>query len=432
MFLDRRKKPVYIGKAAHLKKRLNSYWRKNVSAKVSQLLGEAVRVKWVIAESEIDALLKEAELIKQYRPKYNIMMRDDKGYFYVGFTKDTFPRIFMTHQPNKLSIINYKFIGPFTSGGALKIVLRLLRRLFPHCTCEKPHKRPCLSSQIGRCPGYCCLRKRGQAQTNKSQTDAEKKYKKSIKSIIAVLTGKKKGLFKKLKKEMGQAVKLREFERAAVLRDQMLGVKNIFSHPLRSVLRAPRSPWPKIEKIIQAVAGAKKKISRVEGYDISNISGTAATGSMVVFIYGIPEKSEYRKFKIKTVHQISDVAMLKEVIGRRLAHTEWPYPDLMLIDGGSAQLSAGLAELRRHQINADQRRKLPRESALDKSPRRSAAAIAIVALAKREEELYIEGRAKPILLSTLSAEAAFFFQRVRDESHRFARRYHHKLREKEF
>lgn len=209
---------------------------------------------------------------------------------------------------------------------------------------------------------------------------------------------------------MRQAAKLREFERAAILRDQMLGLENIFSHPLMPVLRSPRASWPKIEKIIQAVTGAKKKISRVEGYDISNISGTAATGSMVVFVNGIPEKSEYRKFKIKTVRQISDVDMLKEVVGRRLAHKEWQYPDLMVIDGGKPQLNVVRSVITSNQLLI----------------------IKLAALAKREEELYIEGRAKPILLSTLPTEAAFFFQRVRDESHRFATRYHHKLREKEF
>lgn len=398
-FLDGREKPVYIGKAANLKKRLNSYWRKNVSAKVGQLLGEAVKVRWVMAESEIDALLKEAELIKQYRPKYNILMRDDKNYFYVGFTKETFPRIFMTHQPRGPQT---KFIGPFTSGGALKIVLQLLRRLFPYCTCGKPHKRPCLNSQIGRCPGYCCV-----FGTMDKKSKAE--YMDNIKDIRNILTGKKKSLFKKLKKEMRQAAKLREFERAAVLRDQMLGIENIFSHPLTPVLRVPRSPWPKIEKVIQTVTRAKKRISRVEGYDISNISGTAATGSMVVFVEGIPAKSEYRKFKIKTVHQISDVDMLKEVIGRRLAHKEWQYPDLMLIDGGKPQLNAVRSVITSNQLSV----------------------IKLASLAKREEELYIEGQAKPILLSTLPPNVAFFFQRVRDESHRFAKRYHHKLREKQ-
>ena len=156
----------------------------------------------------------------------------------------------------------------------------------------------------------------------------------------------------------------------------------------------------------------EKKISRVEGYDISNISGTEATGSMVVFANGRPAKSEYRKFKIKTVRGANDVAMHYEVMRRRLAHREWPYPDIIVMDGGKPQLHAAVAALR-----------VPR------SKNQESRGIVLTALAKREEELYIEGRAMPVRLDSLSRDAMHFFQRVRDESHRFAKKYHHKLRE---
>jgi excinuclease ABC subunit C len=146
----------------------------------------------------------------------------------------------------------------------------------------------------------------------------------------------------------------------------------------------------------------------VEGYDISNISGTEATGSMVVFIKGFPKKSEYRKFRIKSVTGPNDLAMMQEVIHRRLQHPEWVFPDIMIIDGGKAQLGVVLRELR----NVEQ-----------ESP------INAVGLAKREEELYIPGRKKPVLLRTLPREAELFFEHVRNESHRFAKQYHHKLRE---
>lgn len=400
---------LYIGKAANLKKRLAYYFRKNTSQKIQQLLQEATSLDWIETSSEIEAFLKEAELIKKYHPKYNIVMRDDKNYFYVGLTKEKFPRVFTAHQLFKDKA---SYIGPFTSGASLKLVLKLLRRIFPYCTCKTTHKRPCLNSQIGRCPGFCCDKNKLQAPNPKLQNE----YRSNIKKITAILSGGKKGLLPKLKKEMKAAAKNQDFERAVKLRDQLSGLENIFRHrPFLADYRGETSvvPWAKIEQELRVLVGSRKSILRAEGYDISNISGREATGSMVVFTDGQPVKSEYRKFRIKTVNQISDVGMLKEVIGRRLNHPEWPYPDLMLIDGGKAQLNVAQAVLRSLIHN-------------------SKFMIPVFALAKREEELYTENNQNPIKLSSLPPPVAFFLQRVRDEAHRFARSYHHKLRQQSF
>lgn len=404
----RRNISIYIGKAANLKKRLASYFRKNAGGKVRRLLGEATKLEWIETESEAEALIKEAELIKKYRPKFNILMRDDKSYFYVVTTKDKFPRILVVH---KTALVDKKWgraIGPFTSGSALRATLKLLRRIFPYCTCKRPHKRPCLNTQIGRCPGYCCIKSQESRQKRDPPAAARiREYGENIKRIIAILSGRKKRLVSQLKKEMWFASREQAYERAAKLRDQIEGVQNIFSHAsIVDVWSSTpnRMDWVRIEERIREMLGAKGRVSRVEGYDISNISGTSATGSMVVFIDGLPAKSEYRKFKIKTVAGANDVAMHREVIRRRLAHAEWPYPDLMLIDGGKPQLNAILAEM--------------------SSPR-----IGVAALAKRKEELYTEASARPVRLDSLPAPVMHFFQRVRDESHRFAKKYHHKLRE---
>lgn len=382
---------------------------------------EATSIKWIKTESEIGALLKEAELIKLHMPKYNIAMRDDKNYFYVGITKEEFPRIFLTHQPQMTGIRNKEpgiresrknynskfliqdsiYVGPFTSGIALKTTLRILRKIFSYCTCKIKHKRPCLNAEIERCPGYCCILNSELHIKNKNE------YQKNIKNIIAILCGKRKWLLRELKLEMRDMTKKQEFELAARLRDQISGVENIFKHKIiMSEAKNFKTTWRKVQKDIQNILNTIKNISRVEGYDISNISGTEATGSMAVFIGGMPAKSEYRKFRIKTVYQPSDVDMLKEVIRRRIRHTEWKFPDLMLIDGGKPQLNA---------VNYIIRNRIP-----------------LVALAKKEEELYIKNRVLPIRLSTLPQSTAFFFQRVRDESHRFAKKYHHKLREVSF
>lgn len=404
------KTPVYVGKAADLKKRLGSYFRKNVSTKTRQLIAEADTLEWIETPSEIDALIKEAELIKTHLPKFNVLMRDDKNYFYVAVTREQFPRIFLTHQLQRDRIGRIKlkkgqsvdYIGPFTSGPALKEVLALLRRAFPYCTCTQLHKRPCLNAQIGKCLGFCC---------DKSNfSGGQKEYGAHVKNVIAILTGKKKKLLMELKHAMQDAAKKEDFEKATLLRNQMASIENIFEHrPLthqRPIRQRHAPDWPKIERVIKTLFNTASPISRIEGYDISNISGTEATGSMVVFIKGRPDKSEYRKFRIKTVDQPNDVAMHREVMRRRLSHTDWPRPYLLLIDGGRPQLNAVQKELRPG--NAD---------------------IHLAALAKREEELFIERKDIPQRLDSLPPEVKLFFQHVRDESHRFAKKYHHKLRE---
>jgi len=402
--------PVYIGKAADLKKRLASYFRKNVGGKTSQLLAEATKLDWIEFGSGAEALIKEAELIKQYRPKFNYLMRDDKSYFYVALTKEEFPRVLVVHKTALAHDKSRRAIGPFTSGSALRMTLKLLRRIFPYCTCKKPHKRSCLNAEIERCPGYCCI------LNHKSRAGSRKEYRKNITRIAAVLSGRRTRMLSQLKREIRSASKAQGYERAAKIRDQIAGIENIFSH--RLILNSPvrssasiRAQWGKIEKNIRAVLKIKVPVSRVEGYDISNISGTAATGSMVVFIDGAPAKSEYRKFKIRTVQQANDIAMHKEVIRRRLAHPEWQYPQLMLIDGGKPQFNAALAAITGNQ---------------------SPVTIRVAALAKREEELYIEGRREPMRLDSLPRPVMHFFQHVRDESHRFAKKYHHKLREMDY
>src|SRR3989338_5253242 len=380
--------PLYIGKASNLRKRLVSYWRRNVSDKIKMMLAEATKVDWIETGSEIDALIKEAELIKAYITKYNILMRDDKNYFCVGITKEKFPRIFITHQPfasaQRQKIKEY--IGPFTSGAALKSTLRLLRSVFPYCTCTEVHKRPCLNSEIGHCPGYCCFQPAQSSNILHPPTQAEnvgtlevngKEYRKNIRGIIAVLCGRKKKLLAGLKREMREASKRREFEKAAKVRDQVLGLENIAGHSVltnRELMQRPHD-WSKIQKNLEIILGIK--VSRAEGYDISNISGTEATGSMVVFTEGRPDKDQYRKFKIGTVAEPNDIAMHKEVIKRRLQHPEWKFPDLMLIDGGKAQLNAALSVVKSSGLR-----------------------IKVASLAKREEELYIEGKNLPIKLAS--------------------------------
>ncbi len=409
-------RPLYIGKALNLKKRLASYFRKNVPDKIRRLRNEATRLAWIELSSDIEALITEAELIKRHHPPYNYLLKDDKNYFYVGFTTEAFPRVFLTHQPMavqkpKIGSRNYTskpktdYTGPFTDGNAIKTTLRLLRKAFPYCTCAALHARPCLNAEIGRCLGFCCLKNRA------ASAEEKKQYAENIKNISAVLSGGRKEILRVLKRAIRRAAAAAEFEAAARLRDQMFGVENVFRHRPILASRAPRgarrrADWQKIELTLRMIFGTDRSFARIEGYDISNISGTEATGSMVVFVNGVPARQEYRQFKINSVRGPNDVAMHREVLRRRLAHPEWPLPALVLIDGGRPQLGAALEAL----------------------GARYRGAIIPAALAKREEELYLPGK-PPLRLASLPRHTEHLFRHIRDESHRFAKRYHHKRRE---
>ena len=328
MFL-KNKSPFYIGKASSLKSRLNSYL-KITDLKSKILNEEATNLKITKLTSPIEALIQESQLIKTLKPRYNVLWQDDKNYFYVAFTGEKFPKIFLTHQPSqakrKTSRVNHddlpfaisnlpQYIGPFTDGASLKIVLRLLRRYFPYCACQKNHLRECLNAQIGNCPGYCCittlLRDRALVYKNK------KEYQKNIKAIKNILSGRNKKFIKKLRTP-----------------SEMLAVENIYSHS--DFIQNPKSQ----------ILNSKFKI---ECYDISHFAGKEAVGAMTLFRLDriserqadlVPETKGWRKFKIKNLETRNDPGNIAEILSRRLNHPEWPYPDIILVDGGVAQFNA--------------------------------------------------------------------------------------------
>ncbi|MCH8986556.1 GIY-YIG nuclease family protein [Patescibacteria group bacterium] len=360
---------LYIGKASNLRDRIKSHFQKD-TFRDNLFIDQVSRIGYVETKSDIDALLLESHLIKQHQPKYNVVWRDDKKYFYVAITKDKLPRVLITHQP-----IQAQLIGPFVDGKALKQVLRLLRKAFPYYTAKKHPSNRCSWCHINRCPG--------------PEPDATK-YKKDLKNLKAVLEGKRVSVLKKLKKDMETASKQKSFEEAANLRDQYFALQRIVEH---ASLHTPSE--------------ASTIRGRVEGYDISNIQGKHATGSMVVFIDGKPATDYYRKFKIHIAGKPDDFAMMQELITRRLNHPEWPYPDLMIIDGGKGQLSSALKAMLEVRLPTS---------------------IKVVAIAKKHNELFLPKRSNPILLSTMPRETQNLILHVRDESHRFAINYHRKLR----
>ncbi|MDP3784758.1 MAG: GIY-YIG nuclease family protein [bacterium] len=405
-FKNKAGKILYIGKALNLRLRLLSYIdTKTLSAAKQRMIAEAAKVEWKECESEIEALIEEAVAIKRFRPKYNIVFRDDKQYLFVGFTREKFPKIFITHQTQKLRTENYKlktdYIGPFTEALSLRLVLKSLQKIFPYCTCRERHKRPCQRYEIGRCLGICCADEKFFADANEHQNN----YKKNIRAIKTVLKGKRPKVLKNLEKEMHGFSRERNFEEARKIRDQIFALENIFKHApvIRRELDPERQKALVLAKELLGLADIPR---RIEGYDISNLQGKNAVGSMVVFYEGAPKKEDYRLFKIRYKKTPDDIAMLQEVLLRRLRHDEWPLPDLFLIDGGLGQLNAAKQVLDLYQLT-----------------------IPVVALAKREEELWVSSK-KKFQLKRLSPAVLYLFQNIRNEAHRFAINFHRKHRSK--
>ena len=444
-FKDRRGQVLYIGKAVNLKSRVGSYFNKQPKdSRISKMLELAVKIDWQETNSEIEALILESQLIKKYRPRFNVMLRDDKQYFFVGFTKEPFPKIFLTHQlahkvtGNRLQVAGKKhtgnnhltpdtwhltpdFVGPFTDGGALKTTLRLLRRIFPYCTCKQKHNNYCLNYHIGKCPGFCCLKT---ATSDKRQATKEKQgYQKNIKAIKSVLEGKRTTVLKNFKKEMLAFGEKHEFERAIELRNKIEKLERVFENA--QILRntAGRDGVSSVDGLAKLLK-INRTLHRIEGYDVSNIQGKFATGAMIVFTNGQPDKNQYRKFKIRQNFrtstgdasgkehenlggqvQMGDTAMLGEILIRRFSHPEWPYPDLIIVDGGIGQLNAA-------------RSMIP-------------VGIPVIALTKndkhRGDHVYLSNKKTALPLKKMPPLARNLILQIDAEAHRFAISYYRKL-----
>jgi len=394
---------LYIGKASDLRERIKNHLQKS-SYRDNLFIDQVSHVGYIETESDIDALLLESELIKKQQPKYNVMWRDDKKYFFIAIDlqgcivgERKFPRVFITHQPRKLPKVTY--IGPFVDGKTVKRALRLLRRAFPFYTAKKHAPIRCSWCHIDRCPG---------------PDPNLKQYKRNIQNLREIFRGKKTSVLRKLRKDMESASKNEDFETAASLRDQVFAFERILSHA--SVLSVEGKPIHQTAQVeLRKVLSLRSPIRRIEGYDISNIQGKQATGSMVVFLDGKPANSEYRKFKIHIAGKPDDFAMMQELVIRRLNHPEWQYPQLMIIDGGKGQLSAAMKAFKEFEKISHKR--LP---------------IYIAAIAKRNNELFLEGKSHPLLLRNLPQNISNLILHIRDEAHRFAITYHRKLREKSY
>ena len=378
---------IYIGKAINIQSRVKNHFQQP-SYRDNLFMNKVDKIGYLETNSEIEALVLEANLIKKYQPKFNVIWKDDKNYFYVAINRENIPYIFITHQKNYQKT---EYIGPFVEGTALKKTLRFLRKVFPYYTVKKHPKTKCTYCHLGLCPG---------------PNPDLREYKKNINKLILILEGKRSAVLNSLKKEMKHLSDENKFEEAGKIRDRISNLQQVMSHT--NVISQS-----KIEKtisnssVLNKIIGINKEIHRIECYDISNIQGKFATGSMVVFIDGTADRNQYRKFKIKMENEPNDIAMLKETLQRRLAHPEWKYPEVILIDGGIAQLNVAINTKNENLKTKD---------------------IKVISIAKRNKDLYIEGKNSPILLKLLPREIYNLVLQLDDEAHRFAITYHKKLR----
>ena len=540
VFKDAKGLVLYVGKAVKLKNRVSSYFKKtggdNRGPRIQLMISQIKDLDYTVCDNELESLILENNFIKQLKPKYNVMLQDDKNYLFLKINiKDEIPTI---GYERKILDKSARYFGPYTSSVAIKDTLRLVRKIFPYCANAKVSQKPCFYYHIGKCPGVCF-----------GKITLEEYRNNYIKPIMQFLEGHRSEILKDLQAQMRIFATHKKFEKAAKIRDQIFALnrmlerqklvypkkidQDVFSifqdrvtcinlfiiregkmiqkenfilentkqlspaeilenflpryyleasnwpkkillpveidfEPLRGVRsddrttkqsydRSPRSFGARDGhiKIVIPTRGTKLQLmklgeknaqqyleaqgdkhlleearllsslkelqrvldlpalpGRIEAYDISNIQGTNPVGSMIVFDFARPKKSDYRKFKIKRrtvsaegLPKADDFAMMREMLDRRFKNG-WSRPDLILIDGGKGQLSSAVSVLKQNKLN-----------------------IPIIGLAKRLEEIFLPAKKHPIMLRDNSI-ALFLLQRIRDEAHRFAVKYHRQLRSK--
>lgn len=398
-----------MGKAKNLKKRVASYLQKNnLGPKTASLVEKINSIEHTVVNSELEALLLEANLIKKYSPAYNVAWKDGKAYPFIKITvADKYPAIL---QSRKIDDDTAKYFGPYPNIGDVRKILKMLRRIFPYQSVKNHPQKICLYYHLNLCP----------CPTVFNSRQLQKKYRWHIRMIISLLSGKKEYVLRVLTSRMKTYAKSEDFEEAELVKKQIATV-NFITQPVRNPIEYIQNPnliSDEADLDLEALRAVLKKqgvltdsLSRIECYDISNTGGKQATGSMVVATDGLIEKSQYRLFRVRLKDTPDDVVMLKEVLRRRLKHKEWPLPNLVLVDGGINQVNAAKMVIGETFLT-----------------------IPVIGLAKKEEKLVFsrlhpKGVASAIRLAR-NNRALKLIQRLRDEAHRFALAYHRKLRRK--
>jgi excinuclease ABC subunit C len=425
---------IYVGKAAVLKNRVRQYFQaaRNLDAKTIALVNEIHDTDWVETDSEIDALFLESEMVKRYMPRYNILLRDDKSQMYVRIDmKSDWPYVCFTRNP---SDDKAEYFGPFYNSYALKKALRYLRKVFPYYVKEDGKQTSKLDEDLGLSP---------------KRSDGNEAYKQNLRKLISYIKGNRKSIVADLEKEMKQYAALQNYEMAGVMRNKIYHMKELQRRVMFGDKEFLDISKDKALSDLATILGLKQNPIRIEGYDISHMGGTNVVASMVVFRNGVSDRASYRKFKTK-LEINNDTYNMHETLYRRLSEKNlkaWGSPDLLLIDGGKGQLDAAIRAMNEREVS-----------------------FPIFSIAKREEEMLVhrtksnidttwieEGRIHPVegMYVELSGEyyvinlhpmqrnasahsknlrgmtgsstysdVVKLFQRIRDESHRFAVSYH--------
>jgi len=385
--------PIYIGKSVNIKSRLNSYLDLNLSVKTAQMVSEADKVTFIEVTSDLESLLLEADQVRRFKPKYNILLKDDKHALYIVITKEEFPRVLAVRKLNPKPLTIYAKYGPFPNSTNVKIILKMIRKVFPFSD-HKIGKKPCLYSHLGLC-NPC---------PNKILSDKDKKiYRNNIRNIKLVLSRKFNVVRKSLETEMNELSKKQNYEQAMIVRERIKTLDYITQERIdtHEFLQNPnlvddirKDELESLSKLIKV-----DKLKRIECFDIAHLSGVSATASMVVLINGEKENSEYKHFKVKQKNGQSDYDSMREIAKRRANNLEvWGKPDLIIVDGGLGQVKIF------HEVY--EKLNIP-----------------VVGIAKHPDRLIFPDGSK----LRLSGPTLQIVSRIRDEAHRFARRYHHLL-----
>ena len=409
---------IYVGKATSLKSRVASYFvpSADLGPRKQPMLGVVADFEIIECEGEPEALLTEARLIKDIRPRFNAQLMDDKTFPYLAVTmRDEFPGVFVTRTPKDEQFRGARVFGPFTSVYALRNAVQLLQRVFRYRTCtldirsDDPRNerfRPCLLHAIEHCTAPCANRITPEA------------YRADIDRFLRFLGTKRSTMLRELRRDMDAASATQEYEKAARLRDQVIAIEKLDDREKRS--RGTETQWqPEVTvfasdpaaamRSLQKTLGMDEAIRGMEAIDIAHLQGGETVGSKVCFIDGRPFKDGYRRYRIKTVDN-DDYMAIREVVSRRYRDAgagQELYPDVILIDGGLGQLHAALEAFRQ----------------LDVQPPM------VISLAKKQELIYVQERSEPIRLGRENPGLRLC-QAIRDEAHRFAQHYHHILRRK--
>lgn len=405
---------LYIGKAKDLRSRVSSYFQPGADLlntrgpDIARMVTLVEDIDFLDCETEVDAMLKEARLIKDTQPPFNAQLKDDKTFPYIEITtRDDFPAVYVTRTPR---LKGSKLYGPFSSASGVRDAVNALQKVFKYRTCELDIRegddsrrffRPCLLYSINQCTAPCAA------------LIGQEEYRRDIDRLKRMMASKRSVIVRQMKREMNEASASRDYAEAGRLRDRIKAIESLsLSGDVHEDVQPEVfyiDPAKGLEKLADLL-GLEHAPRSIEGIDIANLLGEETVGSLVCFIDGKPFKNGYRRFRIKTVEGSDDYASIREVVTRRYhyaADGEELYPDVILIDGGLGQLHAAL------QAFCD----------MDIQPPM------VISLAKRMEEVYVQARSTPVRL-TRNNEALRLLQQVRDEAHRFAQHYHHILRRK--